>query len=56
MINKYEFALRGAEKVPPPTPTLRVVIGVLKGYDQLMNLVLDSVEEYLRGPFVLELD
>jgi U6 snRNA-associated Sm-like protein LSm7 len=24
-------------------------VGILKGYDQLMNLVLDSVEENLRG-------
>jgi U6 snRNA-associated Sm-like protein LSm7 len=24
-------------------------VGVLKGYDQLMNLVLDNVEEHLRG-------
>lgn len=27
----------------------RIVVGVLKGYDQLMNLVLDDVEETLRG-------
>lgn len=26
-----------------------VAVGVLKGYDQLMNLVLDNVEEHLRG-------
>ena len=25
------------------------VVGVLKGYDQLMNLVLDETVEYLRG-------
>jgi small nuclear ribonucleoprotein (snRNP)-like protein len=25
------------------------VVGVLKGYDQLMNLVLDEAVEYLRG-------
>ena len=25
------------------------VIGTLKGYDQLMNLVLDDVKELLRG-------
>ena len=25
------------------------VTGVLKGYDQLMNLVLDETVEYLRG-------
>jgi U6 snRNA-associated Sm-like protein LSm7 len=24
-------------------------VGILKGYDQLMNLVLDNVEENLRG-------
>lgn len=26
------------------------VIGTLKGYDQLMNLVMDEVQEYLRDP------
>ena len=26
-----------------------IVVGVLKGYDQLMNLVLDDVKELLRG-------
>ena len=25
------------------------VVGLLKGYDQLMNLVLDDVKEILRG-------
>ena len=25
------------------------VVGTLKGYDQLMNLVLDDVQEMLRG-------
>lgn len=28
----------------------RLVLGVLKGYDQLMNLVLDETIEYLRDP------
>ncbi|MBE7179812.1 MAG: hypothetical protein INR71_01155 [Terriglobus roseus] len=28
---------------------LRAVSGILKGYDQLMNLVLDEVKEVLRG-------
>ncbi|EEB06542.1 U6 snRNP-associated protein Lsm7 [Schizosaccharomyces japonicus yFS275] len=28
----------------------RQISGVLKGYDQLMNLVLDDVEENLRDP------
>lgn len=28
----------------------RLVVGVLKGYDQLMNLVLDDVVETLRDP------
>lgn len=27
----------------------RIVTGTLKGYDQLMNLVLDDVKELLRG-------
>lgn len=29
------------------------VVGTLKGYDQLMNLVLDDVKELLRGTSVL---
>ncbi|BFZ59035.1 U6 snRNP-associated protein Lsm7 [Saitoella coloradoensis] len=28
----------------------REVVGTLKGHDQLMNLVLDDVQEYLRDP------
>lgn len=28
------------------------VVGTLKGYDQLMNLVLDDVKELLRGTSV----
>jgi U6 snRNA-associated Sm-like protein LSm7 len=28
---------------------LRQVVGTLKGYDQLMNLVLDEVKETMRG-------
>ena len=35
---------------------IRVVVGILKGYDALMNLVLDDCVEYLRGssaPFFL---
>ena len=27
------------------------VVGLLKGYDQLINLVLDECVEYLRGEF-----
>ena len=27
----------------------REISGILKGYDQLMNLVLDDVKEYTRG-------
>lgn len=29
------------------------VVGTLKGYDQLMNLVLDDVKELLRGTSIL---
>ena len=32
---------------------VRKVVGTLKGYDQLMNLVLDDVREFTRGPFSL---
>ncbi|CUS22338.1 LAQU0S05e03136g1_1 [Lachancea quebecensis] len=28
----------------------RLVVGILKGYDQLMNLVLDETVEHLRDP------
>ena len=27
----------------------REIVGVLKGYDELVNLVLDDADEYLRG-------
>ena len=45
------------EKVSRPCPpcglglllTLELVTGVLKGYDQLLNLVLDEVQENLQG-------
>lgn len=30
------------------------VIGTLKGYDQLMNLVLDDVKETLRGMLIVK--
>lgn len=30
------------------------VVGTLKGYDQLMNLVLDDVKETLRGRHFLD--
>lgn len=29
----------------------RQIIGVLKGFDQLMNLVLENVKENIRGMF-----
>lgn len=32
------------------------VIGVLKGYDQLLNLVLDDVEETIQGMILTTLD
>lgn len=31
----------------------RAVVGMLKGFDQLMNLVLDDVQEVMRGEFFL---
>ena len=34
-----------------PHAQLRLVSGVLKGYDQLLNLVLDEGIEYLRGMY-----
>ena len=34
---------------PPPSPPPPTVEGVLKGYDQLLNLVLDEAVEFLRG-------
>lgn len=37
---------------PPLTPP--PVIGTLKGYDQLMNLVLDEVKEALTGRHLSE--
>ena len=32
-----------------PANILKIVTGTLKGYDALMNLVLDDVQEVLRG-------
>jgi small nuclear ribonucleoprotein (snRNP)-like protein len=32
-----------------PNLTQKKVTGVLKGYDQLLNLVLDEVEEQVQG-------
>ena len=34
-------------------PYHALVVGLLKGYDQLMNLVLDEVKETLRGGLCL---
>ena len=31
------------------------VTGVLKGYDQLLNLVLDEVEEAVQGEYTVDL-
>ena len=36
-------------KQPSLCPPSLAVTGVLKGYDQLLNLVLDEATEYLRG-------
>jgi U6 snRNA-associated Sm-like protein LSm7 len=38
-----------APSFPSHTPTPSTVAGVLKGYDQLLNLVLDEAREFLRG-------
>jgi U6 snRNA-associated Sm-like protein LSm7 len=32
----------------------REVVGVLKGYDELVNLVLDDADEYIRGESALK--
>ena len=32
--------------------SVEIVVGVLKGYDQLVNLVLDETKEYLRGKII----
>jgi small nuclear ribonucleoprotein (snRNP)-like protein len=32
-----------------PLDIFRAVVGVLKGYDQLLNVVLDDASEYMRG-------
>jgi small nuclear ribonucleoprotein (snRNP)-like protein len=34
---------------PPHTNAFETVSGILKGYDQLLNVVLDDAVEYLRG-------
>jgi small nuclear ribonucleoprotein (snRNP)-like protein len=32
----------------------REVVGILKGYDELVNLVLDDADEYIRGKLSLD--
>jgi small nuclear ribonucleoprotein (snRNP)-like protein len=36
-------------------PHGETVTGVLKGYDQLLNLVLDDVEEQVQGGYIIRL-
>jgi small nuclear ribonucleoprotein (snRNP)-like protein len=62
------FAANLIKRAPPPliqslpltilTPfapvLLTAVIGTLKGYDQLLNLVLDEATEYLRGKIMIK--
>jgi hypothetical protein len=48
-INKSVSVSPAVEKVSTPCYILMTAVGILKGYDQLMNLVLDNVEENLRG-------
>ena len=31
----------------------REIVGTLKGYDELVNLVLDDADEYLRGKLIV---
>ncbi len=31
----------------------RELVGILKGYDELVNLVLDDADEFIRGRFFL---
>lgn len=42
-------AFAGSCVSPKSTCWLFAVLGVLKGYDQLLNLVLDETTEFLRG-------
>ena len=37
-----------------PLPPVGAVVGTLKGYDQLLNLVLDEASEFLRGQYLLD--
>lgn len=61
-ISEYESSSLGDEKVRPVPSIFSLisalsnesalfppVTGVLKGYDQLLNLVMDDVEENLKG-------
>lgn len=55
--NESESSLRAVEKVisvvcPCIVLMSLIVTGVLKGYDQLLNLVLDEVEEELLEPTI----
>ena len=44
-VRRHRKPLRNIESLT----NLEIVTGALKGYDALMNLVLDDVEEVLRG-------
>lgn len=48
------FLLRGEIGWGRTNEVLGIVVGTLKGFDQLMNLVLDDVKETLRGMFIRE--
>lgn len=37
--------------IPSTIVLTNLVVGLLKGYDQLMNLVLDDVKESMRGEY-----
>lgn len=47
---KFTGGREGARAGPLPFPAhVRSVTGTLKGYDQLLNLVMDDIEEIIRG-------
>jgi len=45
----------GTDLAPVWAPCVAAVSGVLKGYDQLLNVVLDEAVEYLRGEAIANL-
>lgn len=53
MVERVRHALKCVLALEVCHTNCRIVVGMLKGFDQLMNLVLDDVQEVMRGEWFL---